>query len=74
MRLWNDIVQEGRLSNCSSSGGATEESLAAYADRTLYALGASDASLDIFSLTSQLTLPQKTILSWTLQKFLNLTF
>ena len=35
------------LPNSSSSSGATEKSLAAYADRTLGTLAATDVSLDI---------------------------
>ena len=37
------------LSNFSSSSGATEESLTAYAESTLHSLGAVDANLDVVS-------------------------
>ena len=43
----NPPTEARPLSNFSSSSGATEESLTAYAERTLHNLGAVDANLDV---------------------------
>ena len=43
----NPLIETRPLVNISSFSGATEESLAAYAERTLQTLGAADANLDV---------------------------
>ena len=55
----NPPAEARPLSNFSSSSGATEESLTAYAERTLHTLGAVDANLDISFLDTLRTLDRK---------------